>query len=170
MKTFERYFLATNRWALILMLAVMSIIIFTNVVLRYSTNQSIEWAEEVARHLMIWLTFLGCGPVLRYGGHIAVENVQDMVPRSIAIAMRVFIALLIFGLFAFLTWYGLDYMDRTQYQQTPATQISFAYIYAALPVGAAMTLIHWLLIVRDYVMERKFASDDHFDATASASL
>jgi TRAP-type C4-dicarboxylate transport system permease small subunit len=170
MKTFERYFLATNRWVLIVMLAVMSVIIFTNVVLRYTTNQSIEWAEEVSRHLMIWLTFLGCGPVLRYGGHIAVENMQDLMPRSVAIAMRLVIAVLIFALFIFLTWFGLDYMDRTQYQQTPATQISFAYVYAALPMGSAMTLIHWLFIVRDYVLERKFASDEHFDATASASL
>ena len=94
MKTFERYFLATNRWVLIIMLAVMSVIIFTNVVLRYSTNQSIEWAEEVARHLMIWLTFLGCGPVLRYGGHIAVENVQDIVSRTVAIAMRLVIVMM----------------------------------------------------------------------------
>ncbi|PQA84362.1 C4-dicarboxylate ABC transporter permease [Limnohabitans sp. TS-CS-82] len=170
MKTFERYFVATNRWMLIIMLAVMSVIIFANVVLRYSTNVSIEWAEEVARHLMIWLTFIGCGPVLRYGGHIAVENLQDSLPRPMAIALRAFIAVLLAALFVFLTWYGIDYMDRTQYQQTPATQISFAYIYAALPIGAAMTLIHWLLIVRDYVLERKFAADAHFDATASASL
>jgi TRAP-type C4-dicarboxylate transport system permease small subunit len=155
---------------LIVMLAVMSVIIFANVVLRYSTNVSIEWAEEVARHLMIWLTFIGCGPVLRYGGHIAVENLQDNLPRSLAIALRAFIAVLLAGLFVFLTWFGIEYMDRTQYQQTPATQISFAYIYAALPIGAAMTLIHWLLIVRDYVFERKFAADAHFDATASASL
>ena len=170
MKTFERYFLAANRWILILILAAMSVIIFTNVVLRYTTSQSIEWAEEVARHLMIWLTFLGCGPVLRYGGHIAVENLQDSLPRPVAIAMRAVIGLLVLGLFGFLTWYGLEYMDRTQYQQTPATQISFAYIYAALPIGAVMTLIHWLLILRDYVLDRQFASDAHFDATASASL
>ncbi len=170
MKTFERYFLATNRWVLIVMLAVMSVIIFANVVLRYTTNVSIEWAEEVSRHLMIWLTFIGCGPVLRYGGHIAVENLQDALPRPMAVALRACIALLLTGLFVFFIWFGLDYMDRTQYQITPATQISVAYIYAALPLGAAMTLIHWLLIVRDYVFERKFAVDAHFDATASASL
>ena len=170
MQTFERIFLATNRWILILILAAMSVIIFTNVVLRYTTNQSIEWAEEVARHMMIWLTFLGCGPVLRYGGHIAVENLQDSVPHAVAVAMRAVIAVLVLGLFVFLTWYGLEYLDRTQYQQTPATQISFAYIYAALPIGAVMTLIHWLLILRDYVFKRQFASDAHFDATASASL
>lgn len=170
MKTFESYFLAINKWLLIVILAVMSLIIFTNVILRYTTSISIEWAEEVARHLMIWLTFLGCGPVLRYGGHIAVENLQDALPRSFAIALRVLIALLVLGLFAFLTWFGLEYMDRTQYQQTPATQISIAIIYAGLPIGAAMTLIHWLLIVKDYVLTRTFPSDAHFDATASASL
>jgi len=170
MKTFERYFVATNKWLLIIMLAVMSIIIFANVVLRYTTHASIEWAEEVARHLMIWLTFLGCGPVLRYGGHIAVENLQDSLPHPLAVGLRLLIAVMLTGLFVFFIWFGLEYMDRTQYQQTPATQISFAFIYAALPVGAAFSLIHWLLIVKDYVLQRQFAADSHFDATASASL
>jgi TRAP-type C4-dicarboxylate transport system permease small subunit len=166
----EQKFLAVNRWLLVVILAVMCVIIFTNVVLRYTTNQSIEWAEEVARHLMIWLTFLGCGPTLRYGGHIAVENLQDMLSPPWAIALRTLIACLMLGLFAFFIWFGWDYMDRTQYQITPSTQISFAFIYAALPVGMLLALIHWLLIVRNYVLRREFVSDAHFDATASASL
>jgi TRAP-type C4-dicarboxylate transport system permease small subunit len=45
MNTFERYFVAANRWALIVLLAAMSVIIFANVALRYLTNASIEWAE-----------------------------------------------------------------------------------------------------------------------------
>lgn len=170
MKKFEDYFLAVNRWALILTLGAMSVIIFTNVVLRYTTDQSIEWAEEVARHMMIWLTFLGCGPVLRYGGHIAVENLQDALPTRAAQLLRLLIAILITGFCIFSIWFGLQYMDRTQYQITPATQISFAWIYLALPLGMAMTLIHWLLIVRSYIARREFASDAHFDANASASL
>jgi TRAP-type C4-dicarboxylate transport system permease small subunit len=170
MNKFEHYFLAFNRWFLMLILAAMSVIIFANVGLRYLTSQSIEWAEEVARHLMIWLTFIGCGPVLRYGGHIAIENLQDALPKSLAMALRAFIALLLLGFFGFFVYFGLEYMDRTQYQSTPATQISFAFIYAALPVGMAMSIVHWLLIVRRYITGREFASDAHFDATASASL
>lgn len=170
MKNFENRFLALNRWLLIVTLAVMSVIIFANVVLRYTTNQSIEWAEEVSRHLMIWLTFIGCGPTLRYGGHIAVENLQDALPPNGAIAVRALIALLMLGFFGFCVWFGVDYLERTQYQTTPSTQISFAIVYAALPVGMLLTLVHWLLIVRNYVFRREFASDSHFDATASASL
>lgn len=170
LKNFERRFLAVNRWLLIVTLAVMAVIIFTNVVLRYTTNQSIEWADEVSRHLMIWLTFVGCGPTLRYGGHIAVENLQDALSPRGAIAVRAVIALLLTGFFAFFIWFGIEYLDRTQYQITPATQISVAFIYAALPVGMLMTLVHWLLIMKRYVLLREFASDSHFDATASASL
>ena len=134
MKTFERYFLGINRWALIVLLAAMAVIIFVNVALRYLTNQSIEWAEEVSRHMMIWLTFLGAGPVLRYGGHIAIENLQDALPRSLAIAIRVFVALLLFAFFGFMIWYGWLYVGRTMFQLTAATQIPFAYIYLAMPV------------------------------------
>ena len=170
MKTFERYFLGANRWALIALLAAMAVIIFVNVVLRYLTDQSIEWAEEVSRHMMIWLTFLGAGPVLRYGGHIAVENLQDALPRPVAIAIRAFVALLLFAFFGMLIWFGWQYMGRTMFQLTAATQIPFAYIYAALPIGGVLCIIHLLLVVRGYVLDRTFATDEHFDALASASL
>ena len=170
MQTFERLFLAVNRWALILLLAAMSVIIFTNVVLRYTTHESIEWAEEVSRHMMIWLTFLGAGPVLRYGGHIAVENLQDALPRKAAIALRIVVALLLFAFFGFMIWYGWLYMQRTMFQLTAVTQIPFAYIYSAMPIGGVLLVVHFLLIVKGYILERRFASDAHFDATASASL
>lgn len=170
MERFERGLMAVNRWALIALLAAMTVLIFTNVALRYLTQESIEWAEEVARHLMIWLTFVGAGPVLRYGGHIAIDNLQDALPRVLAIALRIVVALLLTGFFVFMVWYGVLYMQRTQFQTTAATQISFAYIYAAMPVGGALLLLHWLLIVRGFVRERVFAVDAHFDANAAASL
>ena len=170
MNTFERHFLAANRWALIVLLAAMAVMIFANVALRYLTSQSIEWAEEVARHLMIWLTFLGAGPVLRYGGHIAVDSLQDGLPRAAAVALRVLIAALLLGFFGFMVWYGWLYMQRAQFQTTAATQISFAYVYAAMPVGGVLLVVHWLLVVRGYLSERRFASEAHFDANASAAL
>lgn len=170
MKAFERIFLAANRWALILLLAAMSVIIFTNVVLRYTTDQSIEWAEEVSRHMMIWLTFLGAGPVLRYGGHIAVENLQDALPRAGAIAIRAIVAALLLAFFGFMVWYGWLYMQRTMFQLTAVTQIPFAYIYSAMTIGGALLIVHFLLIARGYVLRREFAADEHFDANASASL
>jgi len=170
MAELERRFLWVNRWALILILAAMSIIIFANVMLRYLTDESLTWAEEVARHLMIWLTFLGAGPVLRYGGHIAIDNVQDALPKNAAMALRAVIAAHLLAYFGFMMWFGWLYVERTSTQFTAATQIPFSYIYLAMPIGGLLLLIHFLFIFRDYVLERKFASDEHFDANASASL
>lgn len=170
MKTFERCFLSANRWALILLMATMALTIFVNVALRYLTNQSLEWAEEVSRHMMIWLTFLGAGPVLRHGGHIAIDNLQDALPAPLAVAIRALVALLLLAFFGFMVWYGWLYMGRTLFQLTAVTQIPFAYIYAAMPVGGVLLTIHLLLIVRSYTLQRKFAPDPHFDAAASAEL
>ena len=57
MKMYERHFVTVNEWLVLLMLAAMAVIVFTNVALRYLTNFSLTWAEEVARYLMIWMTF-----------------------------------------------------------------------------------------------------------------
>ena len=170
MKNFERWFLAANRWTLIVLLAAMAVIIFTNVALRYLTSQSLEWAEEVARHMMIWLTFLGAGPVLRYGGHIAVENLQDALPPRLAMALRMVVAALLLAFFGFMVWYGWLYVQRARFQMTAATQVSFGYIYSAMMVGGVLLIVHMLLVIRGYVLRREFATDAHFDATASASL
>ena len=170
METFDRALVAANRWALILLLAAMAVIVFANVCLRYLTSTSLDWAEEVARHMMIWLTFLGCGPVLRAGGHIAVENLQDALSPRAAVWLRALISTLLLAFFVFLIWYGVLYMQRAQYQMTAATQISFAYVYAAMPVGGVLLVLHWLAGVRGYVRDRAYTADAGFDATASASL
>ena len=77
---------------------------------------------------------------------------------------------LLYQMPSMLYWYGIEYMQRTQFQLTAATQISFAYIYAAIPVGGVLLTIHLTLILRDYLKSRVFASDAHFDSLASAAL
>jgi TRAP-type C4-dicarboxylate transport system permease small subunit len=170
MAAFERYLLLINRWALIVILAVMAVVIFANITMRYLTSESLTWAEEVARHLMIWLTFLGAGPVLRYGGHISIDNLQDALPSRAAIALRAVVVVHLLAYCAFMVWYGGIYVDRTHVQLTTATQIPFSYIYLAMPIGGILLALHLLFIVRSYVRRREYASDDHFDATATASL
>lgn len=166
----ERGFLAANRVLLMLLLATMSCIVFANVCLRYLTTESIVWGEEVARHMMIWLTFLGAGLVLRSGGHVAIDNLQDALPAPLARLLRGAIALLLLVFFAAMIHYGLVYVERTMFQTTSSTQVPFGYIYSAMPLGFAFLIIHLLFILRGYVAERRFVADDGFDSNAASSL
>ena len=161
----DRHVLAANRLLMIAAMAAMSVIVFASVSIRFLTDYSIPWAEEVARYLMVWLTFLGAGPVLRLGGHVAVDTAQDAMPQGPARAARVVIAVLTAALFATIAWFGLAYAQRTLPQTTAVTEVSFAFVSAAVPVGFTLAIWHLLAICRSYVLERRFeeSADLHPD-------
>lgn len=160
MKTFERIFVAANQWALILLLSGMSVVVFANVTLRYTTNFSIIWAEEVARYLMIWMTFLGAGLALRVGGLVAITNLQEAIGPNPQRILRLIIVVSLLVFFAVMIWVGYGYATRMQFQMTPATRIPFSMIYAAMPIGFALLTIHLLLIARGFIREHRFETAD----------
>ncbi len=166
----ERIFVAANRWALIITLAAMSVIVFANVALRYLASYSFVWAEELARYLMIWMTFLGAGLVLRFGGHIGINSLHHILPRRLGQFLRVGLALLMIVFFAAMAWRGLDYMQVAQYQSTPALGLPFSYVYAVFPVGFGLLIVHLLLIIRHYVLDHRFVESDEVSADVASAL
>lgn len=166
----DRAILAANRVAMIGALAAMSLIVFVNVALRYLTAESIVWAEEVARYLMIWLTFLGIGPVLRIGGHVAIDNLQDAVPPALARLLRLLIVAVILGFCVLLIWVGMGYARRTIVQTTPVLEIPFGYVAAAIPIGGALAIWHLAAIARGFVAGRRFEQVEELDPNIAGSL
>lgn len=156
MDKLERWFLTINKWALVALLGAMALIVFTNVTMRYLTNYSLTWGEEVARYLMIWMTFLGAGMALRIGGLVAIGNFQEMLGTRAQRVLRALILLMLLVFFVVMIWMGIDYMERARFQVTPATRVSFSYIYAAMPIGFTLLIIHMALIARGFIMENRF--------------
>ena len=167
---FERALVACNRWLLIVLLLAMACIVFANVVLRYTTGDSIVWAEEVARHMMIWVTFLGAGMVLRFGGHVAIDNLHRSVSTRTAQMLRSIVVLGLAVFFVVMTVASSQYVYATRFQTTAATDIPIAYIYGAMPVGFVLMLVHLLFIARIYIKSGGYAVSDEMDADAAASI
>src|SRR5215212_2219813 len=61
--------------AIVACLAIMVILVFGNVVLRYAFNLGITVSEELSRFLFVWLTFLGAIIAFREHGHLGVDMV-----------------------------------------------------------------------------------------------
>jgi len=167
---FERTFVQLNRWLLIGLLAAMVAIVFANVCMRYLLGTSVIWSEEVARHLMIWLTFIGSGPALRSGAQIGIDTLQDALPPRAARALRWVLALAMLALFVALAWYGVDYALRTRFQTSAALGVSMMYVYLGMPVGCALLAVHLLLVLRRYVRGREFVNDDGVSHDSAAAL
>ena len=155
----EAGFVAANRWALILLLAAMAVLVFANVISRYLLNFSWIWIEELTRYMMVWVGFLGSGLVLRLGAHIAVDVLQEALPRRAAQALRALIVLALGATFAAMTWLGVRYAHFAWEQETPAMNWSTGAIYLAIPIGSALMLVHLLFIARGYVLAREFVKD-----------
>src|SRR3954453_23931370 len=65
-----------------LCLAVMVVLVFGNVVLRYGFNSGITISEELSRWLLVWLTFLGAVVAVREHAHLGVDTLVRMLPAS----------------------------------------------------------------------------------------
>ena len=163
--TIDRVLLRLNRWAVIAILAAMALMVFANVALRFLTDHSILWVEEVSRYLMIWLTFLGAGLVLRYGGHVGIDTLQSMLPRHAA-SIRAAIFALLLAFFATMLWLGVHYATVTWGQTTPVMQVPVGAVYLAMPIGFALLIVHLLLMAAPYLRHGRFLADAEFDADA----
>jgi TRAP-type C4-dicarboxylate transport system permease small subunit len=167
---FERAFVNMNRWLLIVLLAAMVVIVFANVVMRYLIGTSVIWSEEVARHLMIWLTFAGSGLALRTGAQLGIDTLQNALSPANARRLRLVLAIGMLALFVLLAWYGVDYALRTRFQISAALGISMIYVYIGMPVGCALMAVHLLLIIRSYVARGEFVADDGVSHDSAAAL
>ena len=63
-----------------LCLAVMVVLVFGNVVLRYTMNSGITVSEELSRWLFVWLTFMGAVVALRDHGHLGTDALVSRLP------------------------------------------------------------------------------------------
>jgi TRAP-type C4-dicarboxylate transport system permease small subunit len=133
-----------------LCLAIMVVLVFGNVVLRYGFNLGITASEELSRLLFVWLTFLGAIVALRDHDHLGV----DILVRRLPTAAKKFCLVLSHLLMLYATWLMLD----GSWQQTiinldvaaPATGVSMGLFYGVgviFGISALAILFHNLFLV-----------------------
>jgi len=67
-------------WLMVGALAVMVVLVFGNVVLRYGFNSGFTVSEELSRWLFVWMTFLGAVIALNEGTHLGTDTLVSRIP------------------------------------------------------------------------------------------
>src|SRR5437762_8951922 len=62
-------------------LAIMVVLVFGNVFLRYAFNSGITVSEELSRWLFVWLTFVGAVVAMRDRAHLGMDSVITRLPK-----------------------------------------------------------------------------------------
>lgn len=129
-----------------LALAVMVVMVFGNVVLRYGFNSGIAVSEELSRWLFVWMIFLGAVVALHERGHLGSDMlVSRLPPLGKRICM---IASLLLMLFVnVLLFQGSLAQVKINWEvEAPVTGFSMAIIYAA---GCLFSVLATVLLLMD---------------------
>ena len=132
--------------ALIAIVGVMTVVVFLQVLYRYVFAQPLQWSEELARYLFVWLSILGAALALQKKGHFGL----DLFFKMLSSRSRRFVqipACILMGIVIFVILFeGVILVQKTALQQSPAMGISMSWAYASLPVGGALMAIHLITI------------------------
>ena len=127
-------------------LAVMVVMVFGNVVLRYGFNSGIIVSEELSRWLFLWVTFLGAVVGLKEHAHLGSDFVISRLPRGGKKACLVLGHLLML----YATWLVFSgSLSQTRINlnvEAPVSGASMAWVYAT---GVVFAVLSGILLLRD---------------------
>lgn len=145
----ERALVRVIEAILVLLLACMVAMVFTNVVLRYGFNLNLAWSEEMSRYFFVWLTFIGAVLTFREHGHIGVEALVKRFARRGRLVFMLITNVIIVGCMGVLfygTWLQHD-INATMF--APISRISMIWVFGvAYFTAAGIGLIAVIRIVR----------------------
>ena len=136
-----------NRYAeyfLLLLGASMTAIVILQVFCRYALNHSLFWSEELARYLLVWLTFVGATVAYHRNMHPGVDVVFKRLQRKNRARMGLFVHLISLVFFLILIWYGCNFAYFIRAQTTPALSLPKWLVFSVIPLSGLLFTLHCL--------------------------
>ena len=127
------------------MLAVMSVVVFLQVIFRFVIKASLPWSEELSRYLLVYITYFGCAYGIKTGAHLGVEAFVLNLPKTVQKAINVLVQIGGLVVCVLILKFGADIvMSQMQSGQlSPAMRLPMWTIYSAIPIGMAFCVIRY---------------------------
>ena len=126
-------------------LAILIIITFYSVIMRYIVNRPVIWGEEVSMMCFLVIIFFGAGAGFRTGSHVAIDFLVDLFPWKIqrAIVLIIYvISMIIMVYFLMQSSVFVRQMFVTE-RVTNILRIPFFLIYSAFPIGCVLIIANY---------------------------
>ena len=148
-----------NHWVERLVAAMgmaMVLIVGAQVFFRYALNHSLFWSEELARFLLVWLTFLGASTAYFRGAHPGVDALFSRLgpkEQRVSVWLVHLAALVLFGV---MLVYGIQFAWFVRLQITPALGLPKWIPMAGVPLSSLVFILHCLgFMARDLSLDAK---------------
>ena len=132
------------------LLALITIGVFTQVVLRYVFATSFLWGEELSLFAFIWCVFLGSAICSRRRTHFAFDLFDERLPARAAAAQRLLVDVAVLSVTALMVLAGWEFSQLSVQRLSPALGITLFIPTIVIPSSAVLMLLATLVdIVRD---------------------
>jgi len=148
----KRVYMIINIVRSVLIIAILSFIIVigaVQIIMRYTPGiNALSWVDEIMRYLNIWLVFLATSVGVRESSHLNLAYFLHKLfsDKKIDIIKKISQTGIVLSLLVVI-YYGvirvIDNLD-TVIQSLP---LSISCFYAAIPVGSAIILLDYILIL-----------------------
>jgi tripartite ATP-independent transporter DctM subunit len=115
-------------------------LVFLSVIWRYALHDPLEWAEEVARALMVTLVFAGAATAMARGSHIGVELFNHAFPRRVQEYVVRLNRWVMVGVSGGLAWASYELLVASFVQTTPTGLPQAIYVAPVLFGAVVMSL------------------------------
>ena len=129
---------AFEDWAAFALFWVMAAVVFYQVFTRYVLNDAAGWTEEIARYLLIAVTFLGGAMAVRRNTHIQVDFVYRFLPRAAGRVLSLLVDTVRAAFFGYAVWLTWLLMDRIGSQRMAVIELPIGLVFGAMLVGFAL--------------------------------
>jgi len=133
--------------------AAICIILFAQVVSRYA-GASLGWSEEVSRHLLVAITFLGGTVAYKRASFIGLKGFGHKLGPAAQQAIVVGLQVLTLACFGLIAWFGVAYTVKAAEHTSSSLQIPMAVPFSVIPVAFVIFVVHVLADI-GRTLERK---------------
>ena len=131
----------------------LAVIVFLQFFTRYVLNDSLAWTEEIARYVLILVTFFGAITVARKGTHIFLEFFYRFLPARLGKWLAVAMEAISFAFFGYMAWVAVELAMKTRTKMASA-EIPKSLVYWGVAAGLAVIAFYSLLWLLRKIRQR----------------
>jgi TRAP-type C4-dicarboxylate transport system permease small subunit len=147
---------------LVFCVAALAILLMTNVFAR-TFFQSIYFAEEVSKFLVMLTTFTGVSYGVRKARHIRMGAFLDAMPPKMEKVFLIIICAVSALVMGIMTWFSYQYLINAMSRghMTPALRVPSWTFYVIIPIGFGLATIQYIrTIIKNLVEKDPWQSPD----------
>ena len=154
MRQFRARYGRVLEWVVGALMVILAAEVTVGVLFR-AIGRSLIWYDEIASHLLAWLTFYGSALASVKRAHIGCPEIVEQMPWRVRRAFGIVAQILVIAFFVLMAYVGIDIMPIMQTDALVSVPVPMSIVMSVIPISAVLIVIAELTHVVDLFADRE---------------